>query len=130
MFKILSSLTLLLTLNIPSQLAIATEPNSFLRVVKTATKGQSNQMHPINISLANGYGVTLSFLPSNQIITKAWLDNPSFVVIDGDGCLKGLPGSVNCSNQSPGAKVLHLKRISDFMLIFSFLGGLGPPIVI
>ena len=116
MFKILSSLTLLLTLNIPSQLAIATEPNSFLRVVKTATKGQSNQMHPINISLANGYGVTLSFLPSNQIITKAWLDNRSFVVIDGDGCLKGLPGSVNCSNQSPGAKVLHLKRISDLKI--------------
>jgi hypothetical protein len=42
------------------------------------------------------------------------LDNPSFVVIDGDGCLQGLPGSVNCNG--PGAKVLHLKRINDLKI--------------
>ncbi len=114
MLKLLSSLILLGTLTIPStNLAIATEP-PLLRVVKTATKGQSNQMHPVNIALANGYGVTLSFLPSEQVITKAWLDNPNFVTIDGDGCLQGLPGSVNCDG--PGAKVLHLKRINDLKI--------------
>ncbi len=116
MLKTVNCLILFATLTIPSpNLAIATEP-PLLRVVKTATKGQSNQMHPVNIALANGYGVTLSFLPSEQVITKAWLDNPSFVVIDGDGCLQGLPGSVNCSGQSPGAKVLHLKRINDLKI--------------
>ncbi len=116
MLKLLSSLILLGTLTIPStNLAIATEP-PLLRVVKTATKGQSNQMHPVNIALANGYGVTLSFLPSEQVITKAWLDNPNFVTIDGDGCLQGLPGSVNCSSDAPGAKVLHLKRINDLKI--------------
>ncbi|EAZ88858.1 hypothetical protein [Crocosphaera chwakensis] len=114
MLKTLNCLMLLGALTFPSaNLAIATEP-PLLRVVKTATQGQSNQMHPINIGLANGYGVTLSFLPSEQVITKAWLDNPNFVTIDGDGCLQGLPGSVNCDG--PGAKVLHLKRINDLKI--------------
>ncbi len=109
------SLALLLALNCPgANLALANEPSSGLRVVKTATKGQFNQRHPINVPLANGYGVTLSFLSSNQVITKAWLDNPSFVVVDGDGCLQGLPGGANCSGQ--GAKVLHLKRINDLKI--------------
>ncbi len=114
MLKTVNCLMLLATVTIPSpNLAIAVEP-PLLRVVKTAVKGQSNQMHPINIALANGYGVTLSFLPSEQVITKAWLDNPNFVTIDGDGCLQGLPGSVNCDG--PGAKVLHLKRINDLKI--------------
>lgn len=111
MLKTVNCFILLATLTIPSaNLAIAVEP-PLLRVVRTATQGQANQMHPVNIGLANGYGVTLSFLPSEQVITKAWLDNPNFVTIDGDGCLQGLPGSVNCDG--PGAKVLHLKRIND-----------------
>lgn len=114
MLKIVNCLMLVGALTIPSShLAIATEP-PLLRVIKTSVKGQSNQMHPINIALANGYGVTLSFLPSEQVITKAWLDNPNFVTIDGDGCLQGLPGSVNCDG--PGAKVLHLKRINDLKI--------------
>lgn len=112
MLKLLSSCVLLVALIAPStNLAAAPQSSSLLRVVKTTTQGQSNQLHPIDVSLANGHGVTLSFLPSNQIITKAWLDNPSFVVIDGDGCLQGLPGALNCDG--PGAKVLHLKRIKD-----------------
>ena len=112
MLKLLSRLTLLVALIAPStNLAAAPQSSSLLRVLKTTTQGQSNQMHPIDVSLANGHGVTLSFLPSDQIITKAWLDNPSFVVLDGDGCLQGLPGALNCDG--PGAKVLHLKRIKD-----------------
>ncbi len=114
MLKTVNCLMLLATVTIPSpNLAIAVEP-PLLRVVKTAVKGQANQMHPVNIALANGYGVTLSFLPSEQVITKAWLDNPNFVTIDGDGCLQGLRGSVNCDG--PGAKVLHLKRINDLKI--------------
>jgi len=61
-----------------------------------------------DISLADGQGITISFIPSQQIIQKVWLDNPTWVVMDADGCLTGL-GVERC--QPPGATSLHLRRI-------------------
>lgn len=77
-------------------LLIALIPHStlagdILQVVRGATNGSINQMQAITILLASGSGVNLSFLSSEQTVTKVWLDNPSFVVIDSDGCLSGLP---------------------------------------
>ncbi|HAX87724.1 MAG TPA: hypothetical protein DCY91_16025 [Cyanobacteria bacterium UBA11370] len=53
-------------------------------------------------------GVTLTFIPSRQIIQKIWLDNPTWITLDTDGCLEGL-GTSPC--QQPGATSIHLRRI-------------------
>lgn len=74
--------------------------------------GTTKQLSPINIPLASGSGVSLNFAPSGEIIQKMWLDNPSFVVIDADGCLSGLPASGgNC--QGNNASLIYLRRIND-----------------
>lgn len=106
MLKI-SSLTVLGLIALTS----TSNARSLLQVVREANKGQSNQIAPIEVKIAPGQGVTVSFLPSTQYITKAWLDNPAFVTLDSDGCLAVTTG--NCTETT---KVLHLKRINDLAI--------------
>ncbi|MEA5512397.1 hypothetical protein VB715_21745 [Crocosphaera sp. UHCC 0190] len=74
--------------------------------------GTTKQLSPLNIPLAPGSGVSINFAPSGETIQKVWLDNPSFVVIDADGCLSGLPSSGgNC--QQSNASLIYLRRIND-----------------
>ncbi len=74
--------------------------------------GPTRQTNPIPISLAPGAGVTLNFTPAGETIKKVWLDNPSFVVMDADGCLSGLPASGgDC--QGSNASLINLRRIKD-----------------
>jgi len=61
------------------------------------------------IGLAIGMGVTITFIPTNRIIEKVWLDNPAWVTLDADGCLEGL-GSGQC--EQSGATSIHLRRIA------------------
>ena len=61
------------------------------------------------IALAIGMGVTITFIPTNRIIEKVWLDNPAWVTLDADGCLEGL-GSSKC--EQSGATSIHLRRIA------------------
>jgi hypothetical protein len=53
-------------------------------------------------------GVTITFIPSQQIIQKIWLDNPTWITLDIDGCLEGL-GTSECKKS--GATSIHLRRI-------------------
>lgn len=57
-------------------------------------------------------GVNLSFLSTNETIQKVWLDNPSRVVIDFDGCLSasGQSGSGNSCN---GASIVRLRQLPE-----------------
>jgi hypothetical protein len=64
------------------------------------------------IELSPGYGVNISFIKSGEIVEKVWLDNPSFVSLDVDGCLTGL--SPQCKEQ--GATVIHLRQINRLKL--------------
>lgn len=75
--------------------------------------GQTRQIKPETIYLSNGHGVTISFLATDETISQAWLDNPSFVVLTADGCLKGLQD--NCTDGGD-VKVLHLKKINDLKI--------------
>lgn len=91
--------------------------NSVRRVSISEATGQSGVSLP-TIELSPGYGVNISFIPTGEIVEKVWLDNPSFVSLDVDGCLVGL-GSAGSRGQSgesqcqpKGAKVLHLRRIN------------------
>ncbi|NEQ78717.1 MAG: hypothetical protein F6K23_40450 [Okeania sp. SIO2C9] len=83
--------------------------------VRRVTIPQSNstsapQDQPISIELAPGHGVNISFIPTGEVIEKVWLDNPSFVTLDVDGCLSGL-GERECEQN--GATILHLRRINQ-----------------
>lgn len=81
------------------------------RVLFSSQGAGIRQQKPEVIRLAPGYGVNISWLGAEETIKKVWLDNPSFVVLDADGCLEGL--SSNCSGD---ANVLHLRRIERLNL--------------
>ena len=85
-------------------------------MVKTipAHNGSTKQLQPVQIPLATGSGISINFTSSGETIQKVWLDNPSFVTIDSDGCLAGLPSSGNCQNQD--ASILYLRRIQDLSI--------------
>jgi hypothetical protein len=85
---------------------------SVRRVSTSEATGQQGQ--PPRIELSPGYGVNISFIPTGETVEKVWFDNPAFATLDVDGCLIGLGGeqqqSQNC--QVSGATVLHLRRIN------------------
>ena len=85
-------------------------------MVKTipAHNGSTKQLNPVMVPLATGSGISINFASSGETIQKVWLDNPSFVTIDSDGCLAGLPSSGNCQNQD--ASILYLRRIQDLSI--------------
>ncbi|WP_341531721.1 hypothetical protein WKK05_39080 (plasmid) [Nostoc sp. UHCC 0302] len=86
---------------------ISTIAAPVVRTIKqTQASGQGATLQTINVW--NGHGVAISFYEIGEIIKKVWLDDPSQILIDTDGCLEGL--DQNCSN--PGAGLIHLRRIS------------------
>lgn len=66
------------------------------------------------LELAEGYGINISFLSLDEIINQVWLDDPSWIVIDANGCLAGLGANRDC--QERPAQILHLRRIDPLTL--------------
>lgn len=64
------------------------------------------------IGLAQGSGVNITFIPTGRIIQKVWLDDPTWVVMDVDGCLVGQ--TTEC--ERPTATTVHLKRINPLRI--------------
>jgi len=65
------------------------------------------------IPIAQGEGVTITFIPSRQIVQKVWLDNPTWLTVDADGCLEGL-GTGSCEHNR--ATSIHLRRIKPLQI--------------
>lgn len=86
-----------------SQQILASTVRKIPREIATGNSGQ-----PLRLGLAPGYGLNISFIPTGETVEKVWLDDPSWVTVDVDGCLPGLSNS-NCERS--GANVLHLRRI-------------------
>ena len=57
-------------------------------------------------------GVNLSFLSTNETIQKVWLDNPSRVVIDFDGCLAA-SGQSGRGSSCNGASIVRLRQLPE-----------------
>ena len=57
-------------------------------------------------------GVNLSFLNTNETIQKVWLDNPSRVVIDFDGCLS-TSGQSGSGSSCSGASIVRLRQLPE-----------------
>ncbi len=79
-----------------------------------AHNGSTKHALPVPIPLATGSGVSINFTSSGETIQKVWLDNPSFVTLDADGCLNGLPSSAHC--QGSTASLIYLRRIQDLSI--------------
>lgn len=69
--------------------------------------GHNSQNIP-KVELSPGYGVNISFIKSEEIVEKVWLDNPTFASLDVDGCLS--TEGKECDKE--GATVIHLRRIN------------------
>lgn len=80
-----------------------------------AHNGTTKQLNPIPVPLAPGSGVSINFAPSGEIIQKVWLDNPSFITLDANGCLAGLPSS-NGNCQAQDSSLIYLRRIEDLSI--------------
>jgi hypothetical protein len=77
-----------------------------VRTIKqTQASGQTAKLQTINVW--NGHGIVISFYEVNETIKRVWLDDPSQILVDTDGCLEGI--NPNCQN--PGAGLIHLRRI-------------------
>ncbi|MGB3656241.1 MAG: hypothetical protein WBA41_34205 [Rivularia sp. (in: cyanobacteria)] len=87
--------------------AIASEvKQSVKQITQQVATGNSSSSIP-KIELSPGYGVNISFIRSDEIVEKVWLDNPTFASLDVDGCLS-VEGR-ECDPQ--GATVIHLRQI-------------------
>ncbi|WP_257236557.1 hypothetical protein [Nostoc sp. 'Peltigera malacea cyanobiont' DB3992] len=98
-------------IGIPLAISVACVPLSTIAapVVRTIKQTQASGQGAIlqTINVWNGHGVAISFYELGETIKKVWLDDPSQILLDTDGCLEGL--EENCSN--PGAGLIHLRRI-------------------
>jgi len=72
---------------------------------QSQASGETAVLQTINVW--NGHGVAISFYEVGERIQRVWLDDPSQILVDTDGCLEGI--NQNCQN--PGAGLIHLRRI-------------------
>lgn len=85
---------------------ISTIAAPVVRAIKqTQASGESATLQTINVW--NGHGVSISFYEVEETIKRVWLDDPSQILIDTDGCLEGI--EQDCQN--PGAGLIHMRRI-------------------
>jgi len=84
--------------------SVRTIPHS--RVTGTEAELQTVHVWP-------GHGVSISFFGTEETIKRVWLDDPSRVLMDVDGCLEGLSNR-ECKN--PGAGLIHLRQIEPLRL--------------
>ncbi len=65
------------------------------------------------VELGSTQGVNISFLKSGEVIQRVWIDDPSRIVVDFDGCLApsaegGSGGSCGAAN---GARFIHVRQL-------------------
>jgi hypothetical protein len=79
-------------------------------IFASQAEGKSGQL--TTIVLWPGYGTNLNLIPTGEVVKKAWLDDPSRVAIDFDGCLGQSAGASNGGGEGCGATVIHLRQIT------------------
>ncbi len=67
----------------------------------------------LSVHVWPGHGVSISFFETGETIKRVWLDDPSRVLMDVDGCLSGLSNK-QCKN--PGAGLIHLRQIEPLRI--------------
>ena len=112
-------LLFLLILGSFSNVASPALSSAVLRITTAQAQGSANTQVQ-RIVLGTGQGVNLSFLPTGEKIQKVWLDDPSRVVIDFDGCLAsaGSPsgqsgGQGGGCGEASSAFIVHIRQLSE-----------------
>jgi hypothetical protein len=90
--------------------AQAAQANPVRSIFASQAEGKSGQL--TTVVLWPGYGTNLNLIPTGEVVKKAWLDDPSRVAIDFDGCLGQSAGASNGTGEGCGATVIHLRQIT------------------
>ena len=62
----------------------------------------------VTLEISDGYGLTIDFIPTNEIIKQAWIADPSHIGFSSNGSLCA-QNQEDC--QSSGATILFLRKI-------------------
>jgi hypothetical protein len=125
----------LLSLSLTVALASLYNSEAFAQTVRTLSpeQAQGRETGLVTIPLSPGTGINISFIGMNATIEKAWLDNPSWLTLDSDGCLVSSLSSTPVSSPAAGqsgpvrsprseltcsgsSSVLHLRRINELKI--------------
>jgi hypothetical protein len=78
-----------------------------------ASRAEGKNGQPLaTITLWPGYGTNLNLIPTGEVIKKAWLDDPSRIAIDFDGCLARSGEGQGAAGDNCGTTVIHLRPIT------------------
>ena len=135
MTMILRLRTALLSLSLTVALVSLYNSDASAQTVRTLSpeQAQGRESGLVTIPLSPGTGINISFIGMNATIEKAWLDNPTWITLDSDGCLvsalSSMPASSPAAGQSGSARsprseltcwapssVLHLRRINELKI--------------
>ncbi|PSB02769.1 hypothetical protein [Merismopedia glauca] len=86
-------------------LAVGT-PGFGLDIPNEVARGSNGK--PFLLRVSRGFGLNVSFLETGEVITKAWLDDPSRIVFSVEGNL--CPTGQNCTSKV--SQIIHLKQIN------------------
>lgn len=75
-------------------------------IKQSQASGTTGTLQTINVW--NGHGISISFYKIGETIKRVWIDDPSQILLDSDGCLQG----INEDCETSGAGLLHLRRIN------------------
>lgn len=94
--------------SIPAEITPTKNTKQSVRIVpQSKATGAGAELQTVEVWA--GHGVSISFYETDEVIKRVWLDDPSRILIDVDGCLEGLSNS-NCKNS--GAGLIHLRQIN------------------
>lgn len=65
----------------------------------------------VTLEVAPGYGLNINLIPTGEVVTKAWIDDPSRIVLSFDGNLCQQVGDRQQECKDEGATVVHLRQI-------------------
>lgn len=104
----------ILTLGIPviDYAPAQAESATVLRI--SSNTAQGTDQSPSTRVILGQEAVNISFVQTGEVIQKVWLDNPSRIVLDFDGCLlsqMGEDGHSSNSNGCNGASIIHLRQL-------------------
>lgn len=87
-------------------------PNSTYASVRTifVTQAQGTNGSITTLEVAPGHGLNINLIPTQEVVKKAWIDDPSRITLSFDGNLcQPSNEQQECTNE--GASVVHLRQI-------------------
>lgn len=97
---------------LPLLLSLVAAPSAVALSARTVSteQAQGTNGSVITLEVAPGYGLNINLIPTGEVVKKAWIDDPSRIVLSFDGNLCQSSGDSECNNE--GATVIHLRQIN------------------